>query len=116
MPKARVLALLCLGPFACAVLSACGPDAGATQGDGVASPPPASGSAHLLFDREGVPGPWWRNGATLEMFEEELSGCLARGREARVGADDPADAAYRGFLSCMERHSWVRGLPPSIPR
>jgi len=106
VPVVRLVSLLSVG-CACVALG-CGT---ASETDAaVAAAPPAG--ADVVFDREGVPGPWWRRGATMEMFEDSLGGCLARGREARSGAADPADAAYRGFLECMKQHSWVRGLPP----
>jgi hypothetical protein len=62
------------------------------------------------FERVGVPGPWWRRGATREAFDVEHRVCLARSREARTAAagGDPADAAYRAFLECMAQHSWSR--------
>jgi len=85
---------------------------GCGAGDGSraveAGPPPGT---RLVFQRDGVPGPWWRDGATQEMFDAEHRICLARSREARAGAD-PADAAYRAFLECMQQRSWSRGLPP----
>jgi hypothetical protein len=80
-----------------------------------AAPPPG---ADLLFAREGVPGSWWRHGASQDMFDAELGVCLARSKRARAapGSLDPADAAYRSFLECMDRHHWVRGLPPKRER
>lgn len=77
-----------------------------------AAPPPG---VDLVFLREGVPGPWWRRGASQQMFDDELGLCLRRSNRARSesGNGDPADSAYRSFLECMEQHSWVRGLPPN---
>ena len=74
-------------------------------------PPPAT----LVFHRDGVPGPWWREAATQELFDAEHRVCLARSREARAsaGEDGRADAAYRSFLECMKQTGWTRGLPPS---
>ncbi|MGH0030971.1 MAG: hypothetical protein ACQGVC_14350 [Myxococcota bacterium] len=100
--------------LAALVLLACG-SAAEKAGSVEAAPPPAG--ADLVFQREGVPGPWWRSGATQEMFDAEHRLCLARSREARReaaarGDGQPADAAYRSFLECMERYSWNRGLPP----
>jgi hypothetical protein len=76
-----------------------------------AGPPPGE---RLIFQREGVPGPWWRDGATQEMFDAEHRVCLARSQEARTDASgaNPADAAYRAFLECMRQRSWSRSLPP----
>lgn len=102
-----------------APLAACGP----------AAPPPAVEAApgqtdqtdqtdqsEPYYEREGLPGPWWREGATREMFETEQRLCLTASRDARAGADDPADAAYRAFLGCMQTSRWTRGLPPQSTR
>jgi hypothetical protein len=93
------------------LVAACGPAESAL-------PPVAAAPARPepFFEREGVPGPWWRDGATPEMFESEHRACLRASGEARRGAEDPADAAYRAFLACMETARWQRGLPPSRPR
>ncbi len=107
-----------LPPAACAAVAivallslGCGApdDGGATVG----AAPPAG--AHIIFQLEGVPGPWWRPGGQGDAFEAEHRACLARSREARArpGQADPADAAYRGFLECMVERGWVRGLPPA---
>lgn len=87
----------------------------APRGERVEAGPPTSRPA--VYERDGVPGPWWREGATEEMFDAEHRLCLARSREARgeAGADRAADAAYRAFLECMQQQSWQRGLPPLPP-
>ena len=106
IPPCHVLAAL----LAAVLPLACGAPAEGRVGVDAAPPP----GADLLFVRDGVPGPWWRRGATLDMFEDELELCLRRSNEARSqsGNGDPADAAYRSFLECMQEHRWVRGLPP----
>jgi hypothetical protein len=81
--------------------------------------PPAVAAAPArpepFFEREGVPGPWWREGASSDMFEREHRACLRASHRARAQAKDPADAAYRTFLACMETGQWTRGLPPARP-
>jgi len=90
--------------------AACGaPDDGSTS---IAAMPRGP---DLIFEREGVPGPWWRRGATADQFETEHRACLSQSRAARAGAEDPADAAYRTFLACMEHTRWRRGPPPLAP-
>lgn len=82
------------------------------------APPPVESAPpedeRLAFQREGIPGPWWRTGASQATFDVEHRACLARSREARRRAadGDPADAAYRAFIECMQRQDWRRGLPP----
>jgi hypothetical protein len=68
----------------------------------------------LVFARHGVPGPWYRAGATRAQFDGESLLCLGRSREARVSAPPGtgADAAYRSFLHCMEEQRWTRGGDP----
>ena len=110
MTRALPLAA-CAGAIVVLLSLACGaPDDGAAT---VGAAPPAA--AHILFQFEGLPGPWWRPGGSGDAFEAEHRGCLARSREARTrpGRADPADAAYRSFLACMVELGWVRGLPPA---
>jgi hypothetical protein len=78
----------------------------------VAAPAPAAPSAFNGGD--GVPGPWWRHGASREEFNSDLVDCRGRSVEARSNAsEDPPDAAYRAFLACMSELAWSRGAPPA---
>ena len=72
------------------------------------------GAVPLVHDVFGVPGPWWRAGATPDEFAAEMAACRRVSREARerAGGGDPLDAAYRSFLECMEKRGWNRGIPP----
>lgn len=107
LPLAACAAMAIVAPLS---LSCGAPDDGGAK---VGAAPPAG--AHIIFQLDGVPGPWWRPGGQGDAFEAEHRDCLARSREARAqpGQADPADAAYRSFLACMVKHGWVRGLPPS---
>jgi len=98
-----------LAGFALLAAFACGGAEGETAAVGAAPP-----AAHIVFQVDGVPGPWWRPGGTGDTFETDHRVCLVRSRDARnrPGEHDPADAAYRGFLDCMRQLGWVRGLPP----
>ena len=61
--------------------------------------------------RYGFPGPWSKEGGRGVQFEQESRSCLRRSKEARGAApeDDRNDAAYRGFLTCMDELGWTRG-------
>jgi hypothetical protein len=61
--------------------------------------------------RYGFPGPWSKEGGRAVEFEQESRSCLRRSNEARREApsDDRNEAAYRGFLTCMEELGWTRG-------
>ncbi len=74
------------------------------------APPPVT-----AFNAFGMPGPWWRAGASAEEFDLDLRTCRSESSAARArpGEADPLDAAYRSFLGCMERLAWTRGRPPS---
>ncbi len=67
------------------------------------------------FSFEGIPGPWWKLGATRAHFESDLRTCRDRSTEARQAAEAGAGhaAAYRTFLECMIDHAWNRGVPAS---
>lgn len=90
-------------------LLACGPSEAPAS---VATAPPGPPT---FFSREGLPGPWWREGGAREPFDRDASHCVKQSRAARRGAKDPADAAYRAFLDCMEARRWGRGVPPRPP-
>jgi len=86
---------------------------GSSEAPAGASTPSPAPPAH--FSRVGLPGPWWREGATREHFDREARTCVSESGAARRGAEDPADAAYRAFLDCMEARRWMRGVPPLPP-
>ena len=104
MRRASVLSLI--------LLAACGSESRGPES--VDAAPPSA--VAIIFERDGLPGPWWRTGATQEAFDTEHRVCLARareaGEEARSRGHDRADATYRGFLACMEQTAWNQGLPP----
>lgn len=91
--------------------------------------PPPDAEQLALFDEElgddvvpvqsfhtryGFPGPWSRDGGRAGDFDREWRTCLRRSNEARraAPADERNQAAYRGFLSCMENLGWTRGSTP----
>jgi hypothetical protein len=61
--------------------------------------------------RYGFPGPWWKEGGRAGEFDRESRTCLRRSNQARRAApgDERNEAAYRGFLTCMEELGWNRG-------
>jgi hypothetical protein len=96
-------------------LSGCNEGATSSQTADVAAPAP--GPPSVFSGGDGVPGPWWRHGATRAEFKVDLRVCRDRSVEARQNAsDDPPDAAYRAFLECMTEFTWNRGGPPGPPQ
>ena len=88
----------------------CGEAAGTSAVGDVSAPVPERPSAFVV---EGVPAPWWRKGAGRTDFEVDLRTCRDRSAAARKSAsEDPPDAAYRAFLTCMGELAWTRGAPP----
>ena len=61
--------------------------------------------------RYGFPGPWSKEGGRAVEFEQDSRGCLRRSNEARRAApeDERNEAAYRGYLTCMQELGWTRG-------
>lgn len=87
--------------------------------DGEPAPAPDPDSTPIAFTAHGLPGPWWRPGASGQEFRAESRACRQRSAEARRrnGARDPMDAAYRAFLDCMGESGWTRGSPPeNVPQ
>jgi len=76
-------------------------------------PPPTP----LAFTAHGLPGPWWRVGASPRDFQGDSRACRSQSSRARERASrDALEAAYRAFLDCMEARLWQRGVPPrSLP-
>lgn len=62
----------------------------------------------------GFPGPWSKQGGRAAQFHRESRSCLRRSNQARRAApeDERNEAAYRGFLDCMEELGWTRGTTP----
>jgi hypothetical protein len=79
----------------------------------VAAPSPAAPTLPIAYGMEGVPGPWWRHGASRADFDGDMRTCRDRSTEARRSAhpDLRLDAAYRAFLDCMLQDGWTRGSP-----
>jgi len=90
---------------------------------------PPSGSEAPLFEEElgddvvplvsfhtryGFPGPWSKEGGDAGVFERESRGCLSRSNAARRAAPKGQrnEAAYAGFLDCMQELGWTRGTTP----
>ena len=109
-PSAHRLGLGSLVAAAALGIACAGEASDATTG--VPDPAP---TVHNAF---GMPGPWWRAGASVERFDVEVKACRGESSAARerAGEADPLDAAYRAFLSCMEKHGWKRGRPPQPER
>lgn len=70
----------------------------------------------VVHNAFGMPGPWWRDDGSPQVFETDLATCRRESSEARERRDepDPLDAAYRAFLGCMDGNGWQRGLPPAL--
>lgn len=93
-----------------ALLTACGAPGEASR----PSEPPAT---PLAFTAHGLPGPWWRVGASPREFQRDSRACRTQSSQARQRASrDRLEAAYRAFLECMEARRWQRGSPPEHPR
>ena len=89
-----------------AVLLACGPG-------GETSRPAEPAATPLVFTAHGLPGPWWRVGASPKEFQRDTRSCRQQSSKARQrAASNALEAAYRAFLECMEGRRWKRGLPP----
>jgi len=89
-----------------ALIAACG-DGGAARPP--LEPPPTP----LAFTAHGLPGPWWRIGASPREFQRDSHACRSQSTRARERARrDALEAAYRAFLDCMEARRWQRGSPP----
>jgi hypothetical protein len=89
------------------LLLACGQAAEAPRPVG---PPPTP----LAFTAHGLPGPWWRAGASPRDFQRDSRACRAQSSRVRERVTrDALEAAYRAFLDCMEARLWQRGTPPS---
>ena len=114
----RGAALLFAGPAATAGL-------GLVVACGSTEAPPAP-EQDLLFDealgddvvplvsfhtRYGFPGPWSKEGGHAGEFDRESRTCLGRSNEARREAPEGQrnEAAYSGFLDCMQELGWTRG-------
>lgn len=95
------------GILSLALLLSCQAEPARPDGSDAAKAP----TVHTAF---GLPGPWWRAGASAEDFDAGVGACRRQSTAARDAAagGDALDAAYRAFLACMERDGWTRGRPP----
>jgi len=79
--------------------------------------PPEPPATPLAFTAHGLPGPWWRLGASPREFQRDTRTCREQSSQARERATrDTREAAYRAFLDCMAARMWQRGTPPKQPR
>ena len=105
----RVIRQLAVVAFT-ALLAAC---AEGSEAPGPPEPP----ATPLAFTAHGLPGPWWRLGASPREFQRDSRTCREQSSRARERATrDARETAYRAFLDCMEARMWQRGTPPKQPR
>ncbi len=92
----------------CLLLAACTPEADTTAAEVSAMP-----VLPMSYELYGTPGPWWQKGATRADFDVASSKCVEASNQARryVAKSERSEAAYRGFLECMQAADWTRGAP-----
>jgi len=103
--------------FALCVLVGCGEEPQPTVPAPVeapAEPAPRDFALRIPYSERGLPGPWWRDNAMHEDFEDDQVACRAVSKEVRAAATsgNRRELAHRAFLDCMVERGWTKGDPP----
>lgn len=103
---AGAIATVCL-------LTACSREPEPTQAEEPAEPARRDFALRIPYSGHGYPGPWWRDNAMHEDFDDDQAACQTASKAARKAAtENRRELAHRAFLDCMHERGWTRGAPP----